>query len=29
MKWSAGSGFQQFGRAKYQLRAGHMEPEAG
>jgi 3',5'-cyclic AMP phosphodiesterase CpdA len=29
MKWSAGSGFQMFDRAKYQLRAGHMEPEAG
>ena len=29
MKWCAGSGFQPNGRAKYQLRAGHMEPEAG
>ena len=29
IKWSAGSGFQPTGRAKYQLRGGHMEPEAG
>jgi len=29
MKWSAGSGFQAASHASYELRAGHMEPEAG
>jgi 3',5'-cyclic AMP phosphodiesterase CpdA len=29
MQWGSGSGFQPIGRAKYLLRAGHMEAEAG
>jgi 3',5'-cyclic AMP phosphodiesterase CpdA len=28
MKWHAGTGFQPTTRARYELRAGHMEPEA-